>query len=332
MAHDHAHDPKSYFVEQLCTIAVSGALGGIALMLWKRNLLWFLAPKVQPWVMAGGVILLVLVAVRAWVVWFQAGKVGSHDHAHDHEHGHSHGGDCGHDHGHSHGETCAHDHHHEHGEACDHDHEQEHAHLHGGGDGHDHGWAPWRYVILLLPIVLYFLDMPNELWAGADNRDKTTLSDRDLHINEDLKPSDDKPFEVDFPELQRAANNRQAYEGKTIRVKGEYLPGNERLFTLVRYKMSCCARDAIPLKAVIMLDPKSSEELPTAALTQTRNERKWLTVEGQVQFQPDPADPESWVTIIVLRPGASHPLFDPSGQNENALIRPVPPEKTYYLN
>ncbi|HEX5273561.1 MAG TPA: hypothetical protein VFW33_23860, partial [Gemmataceae bacterium] len=65
MAHDHSHDPKGYFVEQLCTIAISGALGGIAFMLWKRNLLWFLAPKVQPWVMAGGIALLVLVAFRA---------------------------------------------------------------------------------------------------------------------------------------------------------------------------------------------------------------------------------------------------------------------------
>src|SRR5262249_12016728 len=29
------------------------------------------------------------------------------------------------------------------------------------GHGHEHGWNPWRYIVLLLPIVLYFLGLPN---------------------------------------------------------------------------------------------------------------------------------------------------------------------------
>ena len=72
--HDHAHDPTTYYVEQLCTIGIAGALGGIAVMLYQRGLLWFLAPKVQPWVLGGGLALLAVVAVRAVVVWFQAGR------------------------------------------------------------------------------------------------------------------------------------------------------------------------------------------------------------------------------------------------------------------
>ena len=130
MAHDHSHDDvKAYYVEQLCTIGIAGALGGIAVMLWYRNLLWFLAPKVQPWVLAGGIALLVLVAIRAAAVWFQAGRTAPASPDHDHDHDHAHGGDCGHDHDHDHATTAkpAHDH--------DHDHSHDHDHVTGGATG-----------------------------------------------------------------------------------------------------------------------------------------------------------------------------------------------------
>ncbi len=327
MAHDHAHDdPKSYYVEQLCTIGIAGALGGIAVMLYQRNLLWFLAPKVQPWVLAGGIALLVLVAIRAAAVWFQAGRTApeSPDHANGggHNHDHAHGGDCGHDHDHdhAHGEACAHDH--------DHDHSHGHDHAQGGGDGHEHGAAPWRYVILLFPVVLYFLDLPNESMANGDVRDAVTRTD--LKVKDVTDPAHGEVFEVNFPELQRAPatpGSRATYEGKTIRIKGEYLPGNERLFTLVRYRMNCCARDAVALKAVIMLAPQHSED----TLPQNDLQRKWVQVEGQVQFQPDPSQPGNWVTIIVLRPDADHPLIDSKGGNEKALIQVVKADDNYYL-
>src|SRR5262249_16687126 len=109
MAHDHSHDdPKTYYVEQLCMIGVAGALGGIAVMLYLRESLWFLIPPFQKMVLAGGVGLLVVVAVRAVVVWVQAGRARAqehdhaHDHAHEHGHDHCHGGDCDHDHDHDH--------------------------------------------------------------------------------------------------------------------------------------------------------------------------------------------------------------------------------------
>ena len=34
MGHDHSHDdPKSYFVEQLCTIGICGAMGAVAVLM-----------------------------------------------------------------------------------------------------------------------------------------------------------------------------------------------------------------------------------------------------------------------------------------------------------
>src|SRR5438445_166391 len=96
----------------------------------------------------------------------------THTHAHEHDTamkeqsavadvqtapGHVHGPACGHDH--APGETCAHEpdlEHHEHhiGKAVGHHHDHDEA-------DHDHGWAPWRYVVVLVPIILFLLGLPN---------------------------------------------------------------------------------------------------------------------------------------------------------------------------
>jgi hypothetical protein len=389
MAHEHSHeDLKTYYVEQLCTIGIAGALGGIAVMLYQRGLLWFIATKVQPWVLAGGVALLVLVAVRAFVVWVQAGRKPVEDHGHEDEHEHEHHHHHDHDHEHHHD--------HVHGEECDHDHA--HTHSHGGADdghGHDHGAAPWRYVILLLPVVLYFLGLPNENMARADVRDSQefkltgealtslkkggvpesvldrldAIKDKAFKSQEDLvsalhlvldpaelqqyqpkildsallqgigikdlkAQAQDRPIGVSFTELQRAPasqDTRDYYEGKTVRVKGEYLPGNEHMFTLVRYKMNCCARDAVPLSAIILIDPKSETTLRKPKDYSTAMRGKWVQVVGQCQFQQRPDQANTWTTLIVLRPDAEHPLFDESGKDERALIKLTQPDASYYL-
>lgn len=323
MAHDHSHeDPKTYYVEQISTIGICGALGGIAFMLWQRKLLWFVAPKVQPWILAGGLALLVLVAIRAVSVWFQAGRApAGHDHEHEHEHHHDH--DHAHGHDHSHGETCDNDHDHGH----EHDHEHAHAHSHADeGDGHTHGWAPWRYVILLLPVVLYFLDLPNESMASADARDGGVV---DVKLGNIAGPTGAKAVEVSFQELQQAQDNRDIYEGKKIRVKGEYLPGNDQMFTLVRYRMNCCAKDAIPLKAIIFVDRKPGDSQEKDRLPTDSLRRHWVEVEGQLHFQQQ-AD-STWMTIIVLRPDDKHALFDSQGKDQGAAIRVTKPDASYFL-
>src|SRR5438128_617080 len=46
---------------------------------------------------------------------------------------------------------------HSHGDQHSHAHEHEHA-----AEDHDHGWAPWRYVVLLVPVILFLLGLPNK--------------------------------------------------------------------------------------------------------------------------------------------------------------------------
>jgi hypothetical protein len=187
MGHDH-HHPKdqSYWMEQIATVALAGAVGGVAIsMATNQNGLFFLANMFHGPVMIAGIALLVMVVVRAVTLWIEVGAqratfvapIGDaaavHQHgpgcSHDHDHAHSHGASA-HDHDHSHGD-CAHDHDHDHAHshgASGHD----HAHSHGAGDDHDHdhGWNPARFAVLLLPVVLFFMGLPNE--GGQDAIDE----------------------------------------------------------------------------------------------------------------------------------------------------------------
>src|SRR5205823_2892745 len=112
-------------------------------------------PKFHPFLLWAGVALLVMVAVRAVAIWRTVGQShAAHDHADDHDH--MHGAEC-----HEHSHECSHDHGHDHEHAHEHVHESGHDH-HQHDHGHDHAWNPWRYAVLLLPIVLYFLNLPNQ--------------------------------------------------------------------------------------------------------------------------------------------------------------------------
>jgi uncharacterized membrane protein YcgQ (UPF0703/DUF1980 family) len=156
MGHSHAEDRTAFYTEQLCTLAICGLLGAVAILMYTQGILkHILATYLHVYIFWSGIGLLALVALRGFFLWrSMAEEAGSHDHHHEHGHDHDHE----HDHEHEH---CDHDHGH-----C-HDHDHEHEHVHAAADaccGHDHahGFNPWRYVVLLLPITLYFLDLPNQ--------------------------------------------------------------------------------------------------------------------------------------------------------------------------
>ena len=108
------------------------------------------------------------------------------------------------------------------------------------------------------------------------------------------------------------------YEGRTIQIRGQLSPtGNDSIFKLVRYKINCCAADAIPLNAVIMIDPASKEKLQTAEM-----QGKWLLVTGQIQFRKR-KDRDEYVTTIFVRPTKKHPLSE--------RVKVVPAESNPYI-
>jgi hypothetical protein len=324
MAHVHAKD-SAYFTEQLCTIAVCGALGGVAITLWAMpDGLILLGPQFQapfgnPWlspVLWGGIAVVAAVLVRAVAVWFSVGKSPStqaHDHDHVHDHGHSH-----HDHDHDH-DHCDHDHDHGHADEAimaapapggmisnpttthqqsvhshehTHDREHDHTHEHVHDHGHEHGWAPWRYVVLLIPVGFYFLGLIPKAFSdlGAVNTD----------FDEAGRPVVAKGGDVirGFLELERAAGteaSRQALEGRKAEVTGQAVVNTDpRRFGLVRYKISCCAADAVPLN--MRIEVSDADSAGKAFSTQTLA-KKWVTVTGIIQFRKIRGSDE-YVTVL----------------------------------
>jgi uncharacterized repeat protein (TIGR03943 family) len=300
MAHDHSHgDRNAYYLNQLFTIAVCGALGGVAVMLWWNGTLKLLLhPKFFLWVLLGGITLLMLVVLRAVAVWRSVDELAAvPDHTHDHDY-------CGHGHDHDHGH-------------CHHDHDHDHAHDHGHDHGHEHGWAPWRYVVLLLPVVLYFLNLPYQGFsADAGGIDLSELS-----LNGQASVSSRGQVTVGFVELQQASltpESREYYEGKTVTLTGQYKGHDSKRFTLVRYKIACCAADAVPLNAVIMVNDKSSEKVDPDTYRD-----KWVQVTGRIRFFQKPGSDE-FITGLILYPTEDEPI--------SKVVKIIPPPSTPWVN
>jgi uncharacterized membrane protein YcgQ (UPF0703/DUF1980 family) len=299
--HHHHHDPHTYYLEQIFTIAACGALAGVFILDWySGKLVYFIKDRYFLLVLTGAVLLLALVVIRAVAVWFsveepQLAPVGEHAHDHDHDHDHEHEHEHGHHHhDHDHGD-CGHDHCHDHDHGNGNGNGNGNGHSHGHGHDHSHGWAPWRYVVLLLPVALYFL-MPAEGLSGAGHGVKVG----DVSgPNKDVKDKG-QDFGVTFVQLEQAALSqdlRDFYEGKTIRLLGKYVAQDSDHFTLVRFTMNCCAADAIPLKALTVVDRSKSRE----PLEHNRLNNKWVEVTGQVQFLKL-RDGSSFVPAIIIQP------------------------------
>jgi hypothetical protein len=288
MAHAHTHDDDTHQIEQICTIVVCAAIGLVTIRLAQRNLLFFLADFLHVWIYAGGIALVVLSAILAVPLIInafakrKASALMSAANPHTHDHGHTHH----HDHG-----ACEHDHNHDHSHAHEHTHSHDHGHSH---EGHEHGWAPWRYVVLLLPVVLYFLDMPSQGFSvGTDN----------TQISEEGTKAEAKGGDVisGFLELERAAftdQSRKDYAGRTALVVGQVAPSGDRNhFTLIRYRMACCAADATPLKMIVEVNTDDEAGKTFNART---IQSKWVEIQGVIQFRKLLND-EGYITILQIK-------------------------------
>jgi uncharacterized membrane protein YcgQ (UPF0703/DUF1980 family) len=121
-------------------------------------------------------------------------------------------------------------------------------------------------------------------------------------------PDEAKPEEVEltraadvipleFNALQGAAytpSSRQYYAGKVVQLVGQYgQVRNDRTFTLVRFKMTCCAADAQTLPVLIMLDPQSPENLSHLKALE------WVKVTGRIEFKKR-TDRDEYVTVLIV--------------------------------
>jgi uncharacterized membrane protein YcgQ (UPF0703/DUF1980 family) len=158
-------------------------------------------------------------------------------------------------------------------------------------------------VVLLLPVVLYFLNLPNQGFSADVGG--TDLSRLNLETPTSIRSTGQ--VSVGFVELQQASltpESRDYYEGKSVTLTGQYSGDNPKRFTLVRFKIACCAADAVPLNAVIMIDPNSSESIDP-----DRYRNKWVEVRGRIHFFPKPGSNE-FITALILYPTTDEPLRD----------------------
>jgi hypothetical protein len=269
-----------------------------------------LVPMFYVPVLIGGIAILAMVIIRAVAVWKLAGTRGAantaneHDHDHGHSHGHSHGHehshaheDCGHEHSHGH-EDCGHDHGHGNGDAS------EHEHSHGDEEAHDHGWAPWRYMVLAVPVFLFFLGFPREgLYLRAKPEDKLQQSPNRQGLSllaggpaltKALRKQEPKRMNLRFKELTEAAAipaRQEVYEGDIGIIRGQFIPlrTSDREFTLLRVDRTCCAADEIMLETRI--------EAPEAI--QGIYPEQWVRVEGLISFQKN--EKGKWIPVISLK-------------------------------
>lgn len=275
---NHGHGQLQ--TEILMQAILCGCLGLVGVFLyWGKKVEIILATKFHLWLLAGSITLIILAFLRIISVWrlTTAGKAmdaGCCNHG-DHHHAHQ---NCDHsDHNHN-------DHAHEtpgcgdHGAGCDH--------------GHSHAYEPVKAVVLMIPVGLFLLNLPNSSFAAVQALDlnqveiSSNVADRGTENN------------VSFLQLERAAQReeaRQLYEGKTVALVGQFEGNDEKKFTLIRFKMNCCAADAVPLKGAMFVDPKAPAKIDHKVWN-----KKWVKVKGQVQFIK--MKDGTFITALVLRP------------------------------
>ncbi|MGL6076965.1 MAG: TIGR03943 family putative permease subunit [Fimbriiglobus sp.] len=260
--HDHGHNAASeFYLEQLLTLLVCGAMAVTSILMWMRGGLdLLLVAKFHSWVLYGGIALLVVTVLRGVALW---SMTSSKNPGHGHE-GHVHGPDCDHDH-----------------------------------DGHSHmaGGIYLKAIPFAVPVLLFVMGLPNATFS-KEWIDRRLGNDVVLGEIKDVAEKGGDLVTLDFAELNMAAFDpakREAYEGKRIRVRGQLSRKSEKEYTLFKLKMTCCAADVIPLKAVI----RSSIVIPQSKF----QNQEWVWVEGVLQFVEVPEQKHFLPVIRIGRDG-----------------------------
>ncbi len=271
--HDHGPNLSDYYIEQLLTIFICGAFGIVAILMYYLDMLKFLlAPAFYDFVLIGGIGLLVVTLLRGISLWTSVGSEQVHDHAH---------------------------HDHKPGEVCD-DPSHSHDDDDHSADDHAHGNIYWRMVVLVFPIVLFTMGLPNKTFS-KDYIEAKLGKDGALGELRDVAERTGEAT-YDFSSLGIASANedtRRSLEGTPARIKGQlrHIPGSPDEFGLFYLKITCCTTDAVPLKARIKVDRPSLADSFKKLFPANAKSHQWVTVSGTIQF----AKLESGEYITVLR-------------------------------
>jgi hypothetical protein len=247
-SHDHSHDHSGYYLEQLCTIVVCGALGLVVILLYFQRTLdhqkalgFLLADFLHPYLLGSGIAILAVAALRAGFLFLSLRRRAATQHADD-----DHCKNCGHHH------------------------------------DHDHRWSPLRYLALCLPIMLFLLGLPNEGFRSV-KAVEIEVADRPL-----IDKQGDVIYLDFLELYNSAYNpaKREYLEGRTGTLKGQLVMENTgRHTSLVRFKSTCCPADAIPLY-VAFVSPESIADLKPMSWVQVTGQIQYGKRKGLNQSIP----------------------------------------------
>jgi hypothetical protein len=162
-SHNGCQSPRDYFTEQLLSILVCGALGFVAIQLYLNGQLkHIIAPIFFLPVLLGGVGALALVAVRAVTVWREAGALVPVD-SPSCQQNHVHTAACNHLPGLPGNDTTA-------APAEDH------------GHSHDMSWVFARMLILVFPVALFAMGIPNSGFS-KEYQEKQLRGEKALNLD-----------------------------------------------------------------------------------------------------------------------------------------------------
>ena len=115
-------------------------------------------------------------------------------------------------------------------------------------------------------------------------------------------PEDEVLEGLRFSELERAAfdeRTRKRYEGKLGTLEGMLVTSPDfQHFNIVRYRMNCCAADALPINAAVLVDPNWTGE----QLEVKKRHQKWVKVKGRIHFFLKPNSPGEYVGALIVIP------------------------------
>jgi hypothetical protein len=157
----------------------------------------------------------------------------------------------------------------------------------------DYCWSAWRYVLLLLPILLYTLGLPNFAISAGD------IS---AGVEVDFSQESRRAGNVSFQQLEIASGNvadREYYRGMVVTLTGVYSGGSPDRFTLIKPVMTCCYADVRHLRAVVAINYKNIPSRRDRLVRATHN-GEWVRVTGTVQFVQ--LDNGEYVTTLVVTP------------------------------
>lgn len=194
MPHNHSGcmSPRDYFTEQLLTILVCGGLGYVGVQMYRNDMLQhILAPQFHLPVLIGSGVVLLMVVLRAATVWREAGELQPVT-------------EMGCQVNHVHSASCAHPLPGLPGASPD-DNVTE-----TDGHTHDMSWVFARMLVLVFPIALFLMGIPN---SGFSKEMQERMLGKESALN--IDPEQLKSFALD-PAAKEVPGSRQTEPDGTV--------------------------------------------------------------------------------------------------------------------